>query len=175
MKIYDTRTSLIQNELVGRLSVDEGVWVDVFPLHGLPDDSQEIKHLQDRFYWLYVKARLASFKRNPGGSLAGSLARTLLKIPTLIKGCRYYIDAMDRLSKQLPAFASAQKVFAPVEPSKIFKRSHFDETVMLDFEGRQYPAPAGYDAHLTEEYGDYMQLPPEDMRVPLHDFDVYWH
>ena len=43
-----------------------------------------------------------------------------------------------------------------------------DGYVLLDFEGRQYMAIRGYESYLTELYGDYMQLPPEDKRMPSH-------
>jgi len=173
-KIYDTRTTLTQNELISGLNVDEGVWIDIFPLYGLPEDPEQAKRLLHRFYWLYLKNRLACFRRNPGGSLAGSLARTLLKVPTKIMGYRYYLKVMGRLARSLPAFADSKRVFTPVEPSDIFNRQDFDQTVQVEFEGKMYPAPAGFDAHLTDAYGDYMQLPPEDQRVSMHDFNVSW-
>ena len=36
------------------------------------------------------------------------------------------------------------------------------------FEDTQLMIPKGYHQVLTEVYGDYMQLPPEDKRVPTH-------
>ena len=44
----------------------------------------------------------------------------------------------------------------------------FADTVLLPFEDILVPAPAGYDRVLTDTYGDYMQLPPEDQRQPSH-------
>lgn len=50
----------------------------------------------------------------------------------------------------------------------LFDKHIIDEYIPLDFDGRQYMAIKGYDSYLTELYGDYMQLPPEDKRVPTH-------
>ena len=49
-----------------------------------------------------------------------------------------------------------------------FDKHITDGYVLLDFEGRKYMAIQGYDNYLTELYGDYMQLPPEEKRVPTH-------
>ena len=47
--------------------------------------------------------------------------------------------------------------------------THLNETVFplttISFEGETFKAPANPDAYLTDIYGDYMQLPPEDKRT----------
>ena len=57
-------------------------------------------------------------------------------------------------------------------PSAIF--DHFSE---LEFEGIEFPVPAGYKTYLERTYGDYMSLPPENERIrhtPYHpDFGKY--
>lgn len=54
------------------------------------------------------------------------------------------------------------------------KRSLYDKAVYLDFEGYQMPVPVGYDEYLRAQYGDYMQLPPEDKRKPITDNLVFY-
>lgn len=49
----------------------------------------------------------------------------------------------------------------------------FDSFVSVPFEGKMYDAPAGYDEWLTDFYGDYMQLPPEEKRIAHHMFVGY--
>lgn len=50
----------------------------------------------------------------------------------------------------------------------VFDRDVISEYVLLDFEDRKYMSIGGYDSYLSELYGDYMQLPPEEKRVPTH-------
>ena len=47
-----------------------------------------------------------------------------------------------------------------------FKAEWFSETEYLDYGSRKLAVPSGYDEILRTQYGDYMQLPPEDQRVP---------
>ena len=42
-----------------------------------------------------------------------------------------------------------------------------------EFEGHQYYIPQNYQLSLTKWYGDYMQLPPEEKRVPHNSNGFY--
>lgn len=49
----------------------------------------------------------------------------------------------------------------------------YRESIFIEFEDGKYPAPCGYDQILWTIYGDYMQMPPEEKQVTVHDVDVY--
>jgi phosphorylcholine metabolism protein LicD len=55
-----------------------------------------------------------------------------------------------------------------------FDESVMDEYIRLPFEGHLFCAVKNYDTVLKKMYGDYMQLPPEEKRVPVHGFKAYW-
>ncbi|MBR2443434.1 MAG: LicD family protein [Rikenellaceae bacterium] len=55
-----------------------------------------------------------------------------------------------------------------------FAFNPFDEMIEVDFEGLKFMAPAKYHEYLSTRYGDYMQLPPENQRVPYHGGESYW-
>ena len=46
------------------------------------------------------------------------------------------------------------------------------EFIQLEFEGKTYSAPKNYHEILTRVYGNYMELPPEEKRVPQHYTEV---
>ena len=48
-------------------------------------------------------------------------------------------------------------------------REAFTSLIDVEFEGKTYKAPAGYDRWLRTVYGDYMQFPPLEERVG-HNF-----
>lgn len=49
-----------------------------------------------------------------------------------------------------------------------YRKEWFAQAVDIEFDGRQFFAPVGYDRVLGSMYGDYMQLPPADKQVPQH-------
>ena len=55
----------------------------------------------------------------------------------------------------------------------VYEKKWFEETIYLQFADFEVPAPAEYDKVLRISYGDYMQLPPEEERVPHHEYTAY--
>lgn len=53
-----------------------------------------------------------------------------------------------------------------------YKYEWYEKSVPLTINGREFPAPAGFDKILAKHYGDYMKLPDKEKRKPKHlDFD----
>ena len=52
-------------------------------------------------------------------------------------------------------------------------KEDLEEAIDLEFEGTIVKGPKGYDRMLRNIYGDYMVLPPEEVRVPMHDYTAH--
>lgn len=70
--------------------------------------------------------------------------------------CWKYIDDMFRSVKEKDADKVAPLNFIFDTEKRIRDRHMYDETIWMDFEYLKMPVPAGYDAYLTNRYGDYM-------------------
>lgn len=61
--------------------------------------------------------------------------------------------------------------------NSIYKRSDYSNPIRVPFEDVMLPVPSGYDAILTQIFGDYMTPPPNKEQVGLHlqsiDFGKY--
>jgi lipopolysaccharide cholinephosphotransferase len=51
---------------------------------------------------------------------------------------------------------------------EIFEKSLYDNYTSLSFENQNFMCVKNYDVYLTQIYGNYMQLPPLEERIPTH-------
>lgn len=56
----------------------------------------------------------------------------------------------------------------------IRKKELYQKAIYVDFEGYKMPIPIGYDEYLRDQYGDYMELPPEGKRKPITDNIIFY-
>lgn len=166
-KVFDTDTVLFEpNEEGVRSSVN----IDVFVYDNAPADDREVERMynrRDRLMYLR-DVRLYSpiqKQKNPVKKLGIWLANT---IPP---GC-----LESRISRNSKRYADKDTGrvgnFTAIVRMCASKRI-FDSFTEVEFEGKKYKAPVGYDEWLRLLYGDYMQLPPEEKRVSHHLFKAY--
>lgn len=166
-KVHDIRT--IVNETQYHQDCF-GVYVDVFPIDGIKDQTQIIKSLRLRKLLHTKKANFTQRK------LSKKLINFFGKIILLPFSAHFILKLIDKNAKTYP-FGTTKKVACIVEPfgpKEIVDSSIFDSSIEHEFEGKRYKIPIGYDKWLTSIYGDYMQLPPVEKRVTHHISEAYW-
>ncbi len=163
---------------VKRLSAMAEEWdcpyigMDIFPVDGLPKGNLSLK-------WQCWKVRqlrrfLLTSVEKPNTSRRGAVAakikdlyRPLLKKIGPFRLARKLDKACSRVN-----FEKAEYVGAITgmygQRERWLKKEMLPQT-RLDFEGIQVWGFANYDRYLSNLYGDYMSLPPEEKRVPHCD------
>lgn len=174
-KLVDTRTIL---EEKGIKVIDGlGVYIDIFPLDGMPETPDARKK---RFKELNsIRKRINNtcllkpkFHRNPFAYLNACRIYNSNKNIDLSSLQKKYLDSALKNS-----FDDSEFVFAAggaYGARDIFPGKWFEKEIELQFENLSVKAFNGYDFYLTQLYGDYMTLPPEDKRVTPHHTIVYF-
>lgn len=174
-KLVDTRTIL---EEKGIKRIDGlGVYIDIFPLDGMPETHDDRKK---RFKELNsIRKRINNtcllrpkFHRNPFAYLNACRIYNSNKNIDLSSLQKKYLDSALKNS-----FDDSEFVFAAggaYGARDIFPGKWFEKEIELQFENLSVKAFNGYDFYLTQLYGDYMTLPPEDKRVTPHHTIVYF-
>lgn len=142
-----------------------GVWIDVFPL----DDQPAQSSLRQRLDGWLIEKHLNKIIRNYynfGPVSAGGRAYLWLsrRLPF-----DFYRRTRDRIArrhegKNLPYWLTYAGVFG--YRKETFAKSVFEPPARLEFEGRLHTVPGRYQVWLERMYGDYMELPPPEKRLP---------
>ena len=168
-KIRNSDSTFIESS-IAHLNINHGVFIDVFPLDNYPKQKLEQKRLQCRLK--LCGARISRVyrvnrKKSWRGKLLSILA--LLRFPELKKAILWREKLYRQVKQPGRLIANHGGAWGQKE---IIPQEWYGEGTPVMFEGIEVMAPAQYHNWLTQVYGDYMQLPPEEKRVGHHYVDV---
>lgn len=174
VKVVNDKTILKEN-IGGNSIMPLGVYIDIFPIDGIENnDKKSVKRYLKIRDWSYRIANATLYIENL------SFWRRLIKkiwqllIVDVLKREKYF-NKLVKLMKKYP-YGSTEYIVSTYglrAEKEVIEYSVFAQTIQVEFEGKMYNAPVGYDKYLTQMYGDYMKLPPESERVAPHDIVVY--
>ena len=178
MKAVDTRTVVYERNIT-RDEQRTGLALDIFPLDRMYVSPWKNRLLLTRVkFWIQVGKVGAGMVRAEKDSLKKRLRNLVMLLLKPIAACVSYEKAMARVDR----IASGRRTLAPYilgnlgwpnQWKDMFPKEVFDSYVDLDFGADKFPCPAGYDAYLTQLYGNYMRIPKEGERA-AHSFRAYW-
>lgn len=178
IKIADNRTILI--EFPEKNPMECGVYIDVFPKDGIADLSWKSKlvcktsEILKLMKW-FNKFTVDVWRKdsNTTKKLIGRIGKCIIRRPNI--PLKMQTALISNYNKKHP-IEKCKYVTTLVNGEFIncAPTVCFSEYVLLDFEGRKFRGPVGYDEYLHSLYpGDYMQLPPKDQRR-THKTIIYW-
>lgn len=157
-----------------------GIWIDVIPVHGAPDNIKEMR----RHYRRTLKyARLSNVVRekNTSWNEVRKYKSTKKKLKFLAKkivGLFVCDDATNKYIAELKKYdyttsnyfyAGPQNGMGEWQPKK-----NMESYELHQFEDDEFYVMSGYDDNLKGLYGNYMQLPPVEQRVTHNFYKYYW-
>ncbi|MDE6475100.1 MAG: LicD family protein [Clostridia bacterium] len=174
-KLVDEDTLLIENDVYS--GVEMGLYLDIFPIDGLGEDvATAEKQMKKMNKYLVMNYALLVKPWRKGCSVFKNFAVELLRCAVKIYGVNRLHKKIYKLAKSLP-YEQCEYVgeyIDQVGSNRIVRRSEtYGESIDMQFEHLILPAPVGWDKYLTQFYGDYMQLPPEEKRVATHGYILY--
>ena len=167
--IRDTATTFIK-PYQEDLDIPHGLPIDIFPLDGAPEGK--LRRKIQKFWALIYALFCSQVVPEKHGGLMATGSKVLLGIFSSSK-IRYHIwrFAEKRMTKY--SFGSTPYVtelcVGPRYMGNIYHLEDFKSAIFVPFEDTKMPIPVGYNRYLTQVFGDYMQLPPEEDRQPHHE------
>ena len=174
-KLIDNRTVLIENQ--NGMKKTTGVYIDILPMDGHPDNN--IKHFQklqkynSLFHYSLNGFRDLKQSSSPLTMAKGYLYNFIYKpwnIYSKLTGTakRYEYDKCNYVGLVIEGDYKKER----------FERKNLDNCVYLQFESIVVPAPAEYEKHLQQFYGNHINKKEHYRNLPYikphHNYEVYW-
>lgn len=162
-KYIDTNTTIWESVVFPQVM---GLYVDVFPIDCFDCSQEQLLVIQHRYIRLYRHNQWAHWRFN--------LRYAVEHFPDGAKPVVYqyrrffpqrYLNRFLTFEKSIIGGVGEKCLSLSQYEGKILQTKWFENVVDKPFGSRTIKVPAMYDAYLTEMYGDYMQLPPENERL----------
>ncbi|MDT2638335.1 LicD family protein [Enterococcus dongliensis] len=183
-KLFDPKTKLISKQIFDYEGKDAGVFIDIFPLDGVPNEKKTQKNFaieMDSYKVGFMNTLGLMYARSY--SYFRSFIKIILKFPFYLNLIRqgdylYWRELYEKNSLRYPFDQSKFcghleyiKYDKAIYPTDWFSKDNFER---INFEGHKISAIKNTDLFLTKYYGDYMTLPPKEEQVSNHLYDFYW-
>ncbi len=160
-KVHDIRTTFVEAAEIHNPARYKGIFIDVFPYDGMPNSERGREKYNSKVR-NYVRAMTAHRLLE----IKGRKHLTLKEKLVTILPYSFYYKGWNRTVRKYKFEASEYTTFTwCAVPQKLtVLTKYFKELSTHDFEGFDLPGSADYDGYLSAQFGNYMQLPPEDKR-----------
>lgn len=147
----------------------DGIYVDVFKMDNVPG-NKIIAHYQYFLGKLYLCYTLS--RRTYDSASFSKRLMMALSFPLRCKFVRQWVlkrvEKFNGIETENFGFFYGRTRYH----SSVIKKSIFGKPTYVPFEDTEFPIAEHYHEYLTQVFGDYMKLPPENQRVGLHLLDV---
>lgn len=169
-KVQNVETTFIEEGEIEYPDSYKGVFIDIFPLFGSPNDAKrrilfdakllflkQLNEKQDR------KRKLSDFKR-----IKGRILWLLVNgfLPVHFFPLHFWAE---KWLSSIFKYSADTSTYVRDCGYRCYKRSEwYREGVRMPFENTTIVCPKNWERVMETQYGDYMKLPPENERITVH-------
>ena len=163
-------TVLREGSLVNR---EEELWIDIFPLDGLPKNPlvcliHKFRLLLNKVLYHFSTIDKVNLARPNRPLYQRLIIKAYLAWPFKIhKDYRFYLNKIDKLLKKYPekdSIYSMEFMGSSIPFKETILKEQYGDGKSFQFEDIFVNGPVDYEYYLKHVYGDYMKLPPEEKR-----------
>lgn len=157
-KIEDTTTCIDDPRLSINLDQQIGLNIDVFPLNRCNKDNDDVKRLQRLLYWKHKVYTESSSKKKYKHYLKKALR---LLCPLSLK---QFQDEIYKLMLSINGGDTLTNLFGIYGDKEFMPIDYYGKPVEYQFEDITLLGPVNSHAYLSQLYGEYKIIPPENKR-----------
>lgn len=169
MKMSDKSTILIEDRLS---KVNIGANIDIFPIDNIPQKNQSFFYAKLKFIRKLLK--LKTYEGKFEKRFLWKLMLTCGRFSLFFLPVKWILKKLDHITQKdyKNSHLSGVTVWGYFE-KEICRSEVFNNSILVEFEGKSYCVPQLYHEYLTNIYGDYMKFPPLEKRISPHNFKVF--
>ena len=176
--IRDTSTKIVMN--YSNIEQEESLWIDIFPIDGLPKKGIKRKLQEKSYLYRRMMVQLSQFNsivnqnkaNRPWYETAIIKIAGIVKIENLLSFEKAQQKYLATIKKYSVAEGYAGNYTGAYKLRELVPSEYFGNARKLQFETVELSVPEKYNEYLCAIYGEkYMQLPPEEQRVP-HQYEI---
>ncbi len=169
-KVLKRNTVYLESKKTRRLQ-ENGIYVDIFPYDYVPEDPAQRRKLAEQMLSIYrmklMKSGYQPWMENDRIIWKKRIGYIYYQVKSLFVGQKELARDYDTLAVALHNSDMVCEQCALLNPP-YYERRLVEELADYTFEGETFKGPKNYHEYLTNLYGDYMTLPPEDQRENRH-------
>ena len=178
MKVHNINTTFIEEGKGIYPDRYTGVYVDIMPLDGIPNNR-----VKRWFYFKVVKLllrlnsrrkRVEELKRREKDKLLKYFFWNFIYVILECFPNNFFEEICTKFQSRYDYEESENLSYTwSLRMDEIlFSKKCFEDYRLLPFEDMFIRCPIGYEEFLSKLFGNYMQLPPEEQRIPCHKTDI---
>ncbi len=164
-KILKDHTTYLQEEWAQSKNYHKGFFIDIFPGDRVAPTpfQKKLQFGATALALLYTRNHISNSR-----GLRSMGERVLLCLPRRLRS--WALNRAESYVQKWNGNANTQYIFpCTIRACKQYHSAAlFDALIPMVFNEKEYCATQAYDLYLRTQYGDYMQLPPEEDRVWKH-------
>ena len=164
---------IVKREIEGQ--DDQFLWMDIFPMDGIPSSLKETESLYRKIHILIKSLLLSKTKLGYGSSLVKKIGKFIV-IPLLrVYGSRRIACILRRIALSTnyeEAEYAGGVVWGLYGIGERMIKADFEKEAYKEFEGTIFPVFSCWHEYLSGLYNNYMELPPED-KQQCHEMEVF--
>lgn len=172
-KIVDLNT-IIESKF-DESEINKHLWIDIFPVDGLPNDVEKVKKIYSKCNFYRKILMVSNSKLGRGTTFFRKLSKYILKPIAKLYGEQRCVDNIENIAAQ-NSYEGSNYVgivtWGVLGIGQRMLKTEFEKSVDVEFEGYRFAAFSCWNSYLKGMYGDYMKLPPKELRK-THDMVVY--
>lgn len=172
-KLSDQTTVLVESNIDN--GVQFGLNIDIFPIDNYGNNKFEIKRNFRKFKSLRQMLNLSKLKNFTSATKTKYYIKKIVSYPFRVRGAKYFTEKINNLGLSSTASKKfiGNCVWGFYGVGEAHEKCVFKETILKEFEGKEFPVPIGYDSYLRGLYGDYHKDPPISEQCTHHSFKAY--